>query len=236
VATGSGGPSGLEDSPCQPSRAKKGSARGGPRTRAFSAVLRRASQLETTATIPSGIQRASPREVTDITPRRNQGSQITPSTNPRQPCPISPHRGASPREVTDITPSRNQGSQIPPSTNPRQPCCIRAPTGARAIGKQQTLSQADLGLQNFCYHESMQPRRIPPQGGASPREMKTLPQAGTRSTKYCCHESMQPCCIPAPQRREPSQSIDTRLRWTQGPRIMPTLIHAAMLHPYPEVA
>ena len=48
------------------SRAKTGSARGVPRSRAFCAVLRRASQLETTATIPSGIQGTAITTITNL--------------------------------------------------------------------------------------------------------------------------------------------------------------------------
>ena len=48
------------------SRAKTGSARGVPISRAFCAVLRRASQLETTATIPSGIQGAKITTITNL--------------------------------------------------------------------------------------------------------------------------------------------------------------------------
>jgi hypothetical protein len=41
VATGSGGPSGLEDSPQQPSRAKTGNARSPGRERKFSSIFRK---------------------------------------------------------------------------------------------------------------------------------------------------------------------------------------------------
>ena len=36
---------------------------------------------------------------------RSMGALITASTNPLQPCPIPPPRGASPRKMADITPS-----------------------------------------------------------------------------------------------------------------------------------
>jgi len=49
---------------------------------------------------------------------RSMGALITASTNPRQPCPIPPHRGVSPREATYIILRRNQGSQITAITNP----------------------------------------------------------------------------------------------------------------------
>ena len=58
VAMGSGGPSGLEDSPVKPSRAKQ-ATRKVPRSRVFCAVLRWASQLETAATIPRCIRRGN---------------------------------------------------------------------------------------------------------------------------------------------------------------------------------
>jgi hypothetical protein len=54
VAMGSGGPSGLEDSPFQSSRARTGNARGIPVSRAFCAVLRRARPLETTDVTHAG--------------------------------------------------------------------------------------------------------------------------------------------------------------------------------------
>ena len=59
-----------------------------------------------------------------------------------QPCRIPPHRGASPRGTTDIIPSRTQGSLITASMNPCNHAASRL-TGARALGEQQILPQAE---------------------------------------------------------------------------------------------
>ena len=80
----------------------------------------------------------SPREATYIILRRNQGSQITASTNRWNHAASRPTGVRAIGIAADIIPGRNQGSWITASTNP----CNHAassPTGARALGKYGSL-------------------------------------------------------------------------------------------------
>ena len=150
----------------------------------------------------------------------------------RQPCGIPPPRGASPRDATGITPSRNQGSLITAITNPGNHAASR-PTGARALGKRQTLPQAGTRAPELLLsripgnHAPSRPTR-----GASPRETTDINPSRnqgsriTASTNPGNHAASRPKGARALGKRQTLPQDGTR-----APELVLSRIQATMRHP-----
>jgi len=111
---------------------------------------------------PAGCNRQYPRPDPGLPDHCNHESM--------QPRRTPPHRDASPRDATDNTPGRIQGSRITAIMNP----CNHAashPTGARALGMQQTIPQAETKAPRLLLSRIHATMLHPAPHGASPRVM-----------------------------------------------------------------